>query len=136
MTTGLSFTVPGKPVPKQRPRMTRWGSVYTPAETTRYESLVARCARAAGAAPVSGPVAVDIQVRFPIPKSWAKARRAAADGAPHAQRPDIDNLQKSVLDGLNGVAFSDDSQVCSVSATKIWDGACSQGSVRVNVRPF
>lgn len=136
MTAGLSFTVPGKPVPKQRPRMTRWGSVYTPAETTRYERLVAQCARAAGAAPVSGPVAVDIHVQLPIPKSWSKARRSAADGGPHTQRPDIDNLAKSVLDGLNGVAWADDAQVCSVSASKVWNAACPEGAVRVHVRPF
>ena len=136
MTAGLTFAVPGKPVPKQRPRMTRSGSVYTPAATTRYERLVAKHARAAGAAPMTGPVAVDISVRFPIPKSWTKARRLAADGGPHTQRPDIDNLQKSVLDGLNGVAFSDDAQVCSVSAVKTWDAACADGCVEIHVRPF
>lgn len=31
---------------------------------------------------------------------------------------DIDNLTKTVLDGLNGVAFEDDSQVSSLIATK------------------
>ena len=32
--------------------------------------------------------------------------------------PDIDNLLKTVLDGLNGVAFRDDAQVCEVVASK------------------
>ena len=33
-------------------------------------------------------------------------------------RPDIDNLVKIVLDGLNGVAFMDDKQVIELYAIK------------------
>ena len=33
-------------------------------------------------------------------------------------RPDIDNLVKIILDGLNGVAFMDDKQVIELYATK------------------
>lgn len=37
---------------------------------------------------------------------------------PHAQRPDLDNLVKLVLDALNGVAWADDGQVSHVIASK------------------
>ena len=37
---------------------------------------------------------------------------------PHTSRPDLDNLVKSVSDGLNGVAFRDDSQITELRAIK------------------
>ena len=129
----LEFRVPGKPVAKQRPRMTRYGAVYTPSETVRFEKLVARSAISAGARPLMGPVSVELETVFPIPKSWTKARKAAADGKPHTSRPDLDNLVKSVLDGLNGVAFADDSQVHSVSSRKRWSSDCGEGLTIVRI---
>lgn len=41
------------------------------------------------------------------------------DGDYHYQRPDLDNLIKS-LDGINGVVFSDDALVAEIHATKLW----------------
>lgn len=35
-------------------------------------------------------------------------------------KPDIDNIQKAVLDGLNGVAYDDDSQVVDVHCRKVY----------------
>jgi Holliday junction resolvase RusA-like endonuclease len=35
------------------------------------------------------------------------------------QKPDADNLTKTVMDAMNGVAWRDDAQVCSLSATKV-----------------
>jgi Holliday junction resolvase RusA-like endonuclease len=34
------------------------------------------------------------------------------------KRPDIDNLAKSVIDGLNSVAFNDDAQIADLHITK------------------
>ena len=39
---------------------------------------------------------------------------------PHIQRPDLDNVVKAICDGLNGLAYVDDSQVSSIEARKIW----------------
>ena len=39
---------------------------------------------------------------------------------PHTQKPDADNVEKAVLDALNGVAFLDDCQVYDVRVTKHW----------------
>lgn len=129
----MIIEIPGKPQPKQRPRLARNGAVYTPAATQAYERLVARHAKLAGAKPVSGPVHVEITSMFAIPKSWSKARKAAADGQFHVSRPDLDNLTKSVLDGLNGVAFADDAQVCSFAHRKIWSSDCGDGKTVVRI---
>lgn len=116
----LAFTVPGKPFAKQRPRMTRAGRVYTPAATVSFEQTVAQYAMQAGAVATTEPVAVSILAVFEPPKSWSKARRAASLGAPHTQRPDLDNCEKAVLDGLNRVAFADDGQVFQLTSRKVW----------------
>ena len=34
------------------------------------------------------------------------------------KRPDVDNLAKIILDGLNGVAYRDDAQVCCIHFEK------------------
>ena len=38
----------------------------------------------------------------------------------HTKRPDCDNLAKSILDALNGIAYDDDSQICSLSVFKFY----------------
>lgn len=93
MSAAVSFTIPGAPVPKARPRVVR-GHAFTPKRTRSYERKVRRCARAAGVRPLAGPVSLALEV-------WP---------ADH-HRMDIDNIAKAVSDALNGLAYDDDSQV-------------------------
>jgi Holliday junction resolvase RusA-like endonuclease len=53
----------------------------------------------------------------------------AAD-APRLPRPDIDNLEKAVLDALNGVAWKDDTQVARVVKEKTY-GTEGRTTVRI-----
>lgn len=53
---------------------------------------------------------------LPMPKSWSKKKRAAMDGQPHKQKPDLDNLTKSLLDAL----FEDDSHIWDSRTSKVW----------------
>lgn len=53
---------------------------------------------------------------MPMPSSWSSKKRAAHDGQPHRQKPDIDNLQKALLDAL----FDDDAHIWDIRASKIW----------------
>ena len=57
---------------------------------------------------------------FGIPKSDSKAKSAEkrANRTRPTKRPDIDNVIKTICDGLNGVAYYDDSQVVEVTAEK------------------
>lgn len=117
----IQFFVPGKPVGKGRPRFTRTGHTYTPGKTRAYEAAVAwECRKAMeGKLPSVHPQRVSVEVMVKPPKSWSKAKTKNALGGLIAPgRPDIDNYLKAVLDGCNGVAFLDDSQVVAVYATK------------------
>lgn len=113
--------VQGTPVGKGRPRFTRTGHTYTPEKTRSYEQAVAlECRKAMkGREPSDLPQHVSVGVSILPPKSWSKAKRAKAlHGEIKPGKPDIDNFLKSILDGCNGIAFVDDSQVVSVYAVK------------------
>jgi Holliday junction resolvase RusA-like endonuclease len=121
------FTVPGEPVAKGRARsFIRNGHVahYTPDKTARYENLVKMAASEAmaGRLPSEAPLNMEIVAFMGIAASWSKKRQQAArDGLERpTKKPDLDNIVKAVKDGLNGVAWKDDSQVVRLTAGKFW----------------
>jgi Holliday junction resolvase RusA-like endonuclease len=127
MTLAVTFKVEGTPVPKGRPRFARRGkfvSTYSPKTTVDYESKVSEAARQAMGSqePLEGPVAAYIYITLPIPASYSKKRTQACLSG--EERPtkklDIDNVVKSLGDGMNGIVYLDDSQIVSLHATKVW----------------
>lgn len=123
----IRFTVPGAPQGKGRPRFSTRGGfarAFTPQKTVAYEGLIALAAQdvMAGAPPLEGPVRVDAVATFPIPKSWSKKRRAEAEAGRvyHVSKPDRDNIDKAIGDGLNGVVWKDDSQVAAGETVKVY----------------
>lgn len=121
----LKVLIPGKPVPKARPRLGR-GRTYTPKPTVDYESTVGMYAnvamRDAGLKCTTQPLRVVMNLAMPIPKWWAKATRANAV-AGHiypTTGADSDNLAKSVLDGLQKIVFDNDAQVVELHVFKAY----------------
>ena len=122
-----TITVPGEPRGKGRPRFGN-GRTYTDAKTRDYEMLVRGCwLRSTGRldyAPYPGPVRVSIRAAYKIPQSASKAkRRDMLEGRIRpTKKPDADNIAKAILDGLNGVAWADDTQVVELSVVKLYSG--------------
>ena len=113
--------VEGEPVAKGRPRMTRSGHAYTPKRTERAEAAIRKAwIEEYGVDPVDVPVAVKIRFKYPTPKSWPmwKREQAGIYSLPKMSKPDIDNLVKTVMDALNGIAYKDDAQIYQIRATK------------------
>lgn len=122
----IVVTIPGPPRGKQRPRMTRQGHAYTPAQTVNAEAWVRHCAvEQVGQLCLETALALDVDVRLPIPASWSKAKRAqAASGSLQpGGKPDIDNYAKLAMDSLNGVLWRDDSQITTLTARKRYGDA-------------
>lgn len=68
------------------------------------------------------PVRIVITAYFKIPSSASKRDKLAmleGDRRP-TKKPDIDNIVKAALDGLNGKAFTDDAQVVELRAFKFY----------------
>jgi Holliday junction resolvase RusA-like endonuclease len=126
MTFSLTFHVDINPVPKGRPRFSKAGGFmrsYTPKKTSDYETEVRTQAQSVMTRePLETPLAVYLYFRLPIPRSHSKKRQEAClNGSERpTKKPDIDNLAKSVLDGLNGVVWHDDSQIVSLHLTKVY----------------
>ena len=130
--SAIAFTIHGKPFAKQRPRFSRRsGRTYTPAATSAFEGTVGQIAAPLFRQPMTGPIEIEITACFVPAASWSAKKRAAHMGQPHTQKPDLDNVQKAILDGLNRIAFADDSQVASITCRKLWrDQECTVVVVR------
>jgi crossover junction endodeoxyribonuclease RusA len=104
----IEFVVPGRPVPKERPRTSLAGRkmhIYTPRATSQYEKLVGYAAlSAANGKSFFKNIAVEIKLFF-------RDRRFG----------DLDNYTKSILDGLQGVIFENDKQVCRLTVERHQD---------------
>lgn len=130
----VSFQVMGKPQGKARPRLSRHG-VYTPQATVQYEKQI----RAAYLGATNGEscgvdVAVWIDAYFPIPKSWTKSKREAAErGDVIPGKPDVDNILKIVMDALNGLAYKDDAQVTRAICSKTYAKMGEPGRIEVKL---
>jgi crossover junction endodeoxyribonuclease RusA len=100
-----TFTVPGRPRGKERPRMGRNGKFYTPKRTREYEELVAWCARAAYR---EDPTTLPVRLNLIIRSSKSRA--------------DTSNILKAVEDGMNGIIYVDDKQIEEIHISRIKEG--------------
>jgi len=123
----FAFTVPGEPVPKARPRATTIGGharLYTPKKTRSFEDRVRQAAMIRWDGLPIRECAIELIACFylPIPRSWSKKRQvaAAAGTIRPTSKPDLDNLIKSITDGLNGVVYQDDAAIVETRNAKFY----------------
>lgn len=110
----VRFEVIGQPVPKSRPRVVTKGGrrfAYTPKRVREWERIVKEEAQRHFERPFDWPVVVSMIFYMERPRSrrldfWVSTT------------PDLDNIEKSVLDALNGVAYTDDRIVVAKSSSK------------------
>lgn len=120
----VEFSLSLEPVAKGRPRVmvnrkTGKPIVYTPRKTARFEARVSAIAQQHFPTPFKGAVSVKLRLLMPRPKRLMRVKDPEGE-VPHVVRPDLDNLEKTVIDGLNGVAFVDDKQVFSKRSVKMY----------------
>lgn len=102
-----------RPFPKERPRLSGRRIVYTPYKTRNFENRIAyEWKKKYKDLILKNAVKLDLLFCFKKAKSCKKDY--------HTQRPDIDNLEKAILDGLNRTAFVDDCQVVEMKSQKVF----------------
>ena len=100
----LEFFVEGNPVPKQSFNMGKYGG-YPKKGVKEWEELIGWQAKLCHrGTPLQGNLQVDMQFYLG-----------------HKRRVDLDNLSKSVLDGMNGIVYEDDRQVVKLYLEKYYD---------------
>ncbi len=112
---------PFEPIPKGRPRYSKFGHEYTPSRTREYEKSIADFYRENCSDYYASAIKVSLVFNMPIPNSASKKNKVLMSvGIIKCikHNGDIDNLAKSVLDALNGVAFQDDCLITKLSIIK------------------
>ena len=121
--TNIVFVVLGKPQPLKRHRMFRMGKRLIAVDPSRddKENFAGIVQKSAPDKPLEIPLSVEMLFYFPRPKSHSN-KNGLKPTAPdvHTSRPDVDNLIKFVMDGLNGIFWKDDALICKVSASKYY----------------
>lgn len=137
----IHFQVEGDPKGKGRPRFSRFGKftrVYTDKQTLDYETLIKTfAAEAMGSTdPLETPLSVFLYIRHPVPKSYSKKRtQACLNGLElPCKKPDIDNIAKTYLDGMNGVVFLDDTQVVDLHVKKVYSSVAGVNVMVMEVK--
>jgi Holliday junction resolvase RusA-like endonuclease len=108
----VTIRVPGVPVAKGRPLVTKRGT-FTPLKTRKAEAALRAAAKVAMAdlAPFKGPIGVHFTAHFTKAKSSKFKHKT--------MKPDLDNLIK-IQDALNGICWDDDSQIVTIIAAKCY----------------
>lgn len=126
------------PVGQPRPRVAKIGGharAYTPTNhpVHQFRSDVRCEAVKRIAAPLDGPLSVEVLMLFPRPKSMCWKSRPMPRTW-HVKRPDADNCAKAVLDALNAIAWHDDSQVASLTVRKCYASGSEPPACVIEIR--
>lgn len=131
----INFVVDVDPVPTARPRLSRFKGghthAYTPIKSKMYQQRVGKAFQQAikdvafNEDLKRSKCYIDVKFFFAIPKTINRHKLKKKEQQQFYEkhnvfRPDIDNLLKSILDGLNGIAFEDDCQVALIRGEKLF----------------
>ena len=142
----VSFEILGNPPPQPRMRRGRYG-LYNPGnkQTAAFRNQVKALVPATVHGPVfAAGVSLTVVLKFyrrrPNKDFQGNNRLGMLKALIPFFRPvvpDIDNLAKFVLDGMNGLVYADDRQVVHLSVYKLLDtqGSC-EGRTTVEVYPY
>jgi len=119
MQKRVKFSIPGKAVAKGRPRKGMYGGFYTPKNTTKFENFVKMIASKYFKKPISEAVEIHVKFKLPRPKRLIWKTKPMPE-VPCTNVPDIDNMLKSVVDGLEGIAFYNDKQIWKIVCEKVY----------------
>lgn len=99
-------------VPVAKPRMTRSDKWKQRDCVMKYRAFKDECKLHN----LEVPEQSDIIFVVPMPESWSNKKKERMNGAPHQQRPDLDNYIKATLDAV----CNEDSHIWHLRAKKIW----------------
>jgi Holliday junction resolvase RusA-like endonuclease len=117
----IELKIPGNPMGKQRPVVTRRGT-FTPSKTVNYENYIKELYIINKHPKLEGYIRLDVSAYYPIPKTTSKVKREKMLKGTLLpdKKPDLDNVLKSICDALNKIAYDDDKQIVNMGITKYY----------------
>jgi Holliday junction resolvase RusA-like endonuclease len=138
VSDSFSFTIPAIPIAQPRPRAVAVNGrarVFGAPKAHAVHAFKATCRMAfeLSSPPnvLFGALAIEMVFVLPRPKL---PKKLGTHRLPHAKRPDFDNLEKSVVDALTGLAWNDDAQLCDVRTMKWVAAADEVPHVEITIR--
>lgn len=134
----IEFLLHINPVAKGRPRLSKYGHVFTPDKTRQFEKRVRALAEPHRPKdPLKGALRIMVAFYMKPPKTFTRDLPTC--------RPDADNLLKCILDSLNPVHkkdiviypgfWEDDSQITTIVTFKRYDFSLKEGYIKVKIEP-
>lgn len=123
----IEFEIKGKVKAKQSVKFGKNGIKYTPRDMVEYANLVKLSF--INKYPdwnitnfADKPLKAEINVFMPVPKSYSKKKseQALKNEIRPTVKPDCDNIAKNINDALNGIVYSDDKQIVSLTVNKFY----------------
>ncbi len=135
----MKLFIPCLPVAQPRPKATTVGGFTRMYEASSkhpihaFKAAVKLAWNNAGAVKLEGALTAEITCVFERPAKVAK--KLGTGRMLKAKKPDCDNLAKSVLDSLNGLAYHDDGQIVVLMVKKYHaaEGETPGVSLQLNV---
>jgi Holliday junction resolvase RusA-like endonuclease len=112
----MTIVVHGEPVAQGRPRFNpKTCKAVDPAKSKDFKTYLAYAAAVQmnGQPPLKGPLVLSVRVYRSMLKSFSKKKAEEAEtGAIRPEtKPDLSNYIKGIEDALNGIVWTDDSQI-------------------------
>jgi len=117
MIKKLEITIPGQPKSQKRHRTGRSGHRYDPSSKDK-KTLQKALLPIKPPKPLKGWISLCIVAYFETPKSWSNKKRKEVEGTYRAKTPDVDNIEKILMDAMNGYILEDDKQIVSIETQK------------------
>ncbi len=119
----VEFSIVGEIKTKQRPRAAMIGGharIYTPKDTLYYENYIKAMYQEKYKDFNFGnkPISLTVKCYFKANQVMEKFASTEVNEIPCKTHKDLDNIAKTIMDALNGVAFYDDKQITELRAFK------------------
>ena len=116
----FSLYVVGQPKPQARPRFFRVGAgvrAHSP-KTLFFNMVYGEAVRKAPKVPLDGPLSLRVYFFMPRPQNATSGKNSSRTW--HISRPDLDNMEKAVMDAFTQAGvWRDDSLVCEKMTSKV-----------------
>ena len=122
----ITLIIPGPPIAKKRPRFYRKGNFVgtykDDKEQTEEGRFLFHISQQFNGPMFEGALVLVLGFYMPIRNNDIRTKKLKADMdarlIPHTKKPDVDNLEKFVLDALNNIVWRDDRAIIDVRKFK------------------